>query len=185
MRAMRMASSLPLSNRTMGLIDKLKRTFVTPLVEEKEEGMAMVRSLRETGTAALAHAEALAALLKLELKEASKRLGKKTALLLMGAFMAFFGYLFLWCLLTVVMAYFWGIIAGLAVTTGFHLLAAAAGDGLQDLQHPLGALPARDALAAAFPLDEIHEKLGHVHHAGVLVHDHEAARAHHGAHGFE
>lgn len=78
----------------MGLIDKLKRTFVTPLVEEKEEGMAMVRSLRETGTAALAHAEALAALLKLELKEASKRLGKKTALLLMGAFMAFFGYLF-------------------------------------------------------------------------------------------
>ena len=63
----------------------------------------MVRSLRETGTAALAHAEALAALLKLELKEASKRLGKKTDLLLMGAFMAFFGYLFLWCLLTVVM----------------------------------------------------------------------------------
>ncbi len=59
----------------MGLIDKLKRTFVTPLVEEKEEGMAMVRSLRETGTAALAHAEALAALLKLELKEASNRLG--------------------------------------------------------------------------------------------------------------
>lgn len=49
MRAMRMASSLPLSNRTMGLIDKLKRTFVTPLVEEKEEGMAMVRSLREPG----------------------------------------------------------------------------------------------------------------------------------------
>ena len=94
MRAMRMASSLPLSNRTMGLIDKLKRTFVTPLVEEKEEGMAMVRSLRETGTAALAHAEALAALLKLELKEASNRLGKKTAFLLMGVFMAFFGYLF-------------------------------------------------------------------------------------------
>lgn len=26
-----------------------------------------------------------------------------------------------------VMAYFWGIIAGLAVTTGFHLLAAARG----------------------------------------------------------
>ena len=39
----------------MGLIDKLKRTFVTPLVEEKEEGMAMVRSLRETGAAALDH----------------------------------------------------------------------------------------------------------------------------------
>ncbi len=109
----------------MGLIDKLKRTFVTPVVEEKEEGAAMVRSLRETGAAALAHVEALAALLKLELEEASKRLGKKMALLLLGAFMAVFGYLFLWCLLTMVMAYFWGIIAGLAVTTGFHLLAAA------------------------------------------------------------
>lgn len=41
--------------------------------------------------------------------------------------MAFFGYLFLWCLLTVVMAYFWGIIAGLAVTTGFHLLGRGRG----------------------------------------------------------
>ena len=68
----------------MGLIDKLKRTFVTPLVEEKEEGMAMVRSLRDTGTAALAHAKALAALLKLELKEASSRLGKTTAFLLIS-----------------------------------------------------------------------------------------------------
>ena len=142
MRAMRMASSLPLSNRTMGLIDKLKRTFVTPLVEEKEEGMAMVRSLRETGTAALAHAEALAALLKLELKEASNRLGKKTAFLLMGVFMAFFGYLFLWCLLTVVMAYFWGIIAGLGVTTGFHLLAAAAGFILFSRTHVTPIAPA-------------------------------------------
>lgn len=98
--------------------------------------------LRETGTAALAHAEALAALLKLELKEASKRLGKKTALLLMGAFMAFFGYLFLWCLLTVVMAYFWGIIAGLAVTTGFHLLAAATGFILFSRTHVTPIAPA-------------------------------------------
>lgn len=117
--------ALTLSSRAMGLIDKLKRTFVTPIVEEKEEGAAMVRSLRETGAAALAHVEALGALFKLELEEASKRLGKKMALFLLGAFMAVFGYLFLWCLLTMVMAYFWGIIAGLAVTTGFHLLAAA------------------------------------------------------------
>ena len=92
--------------------------------------------------AALAHAEALAALLKLELKEASSRLGKKTAFLLMGAFMAFFGYLFLWCLLTVVMAYFWGIIAGLAVTTGFHLLAAAAGFILFSRTHVTPIAPA-------------------------------------------
>ena len=111
----------------MGLIDTLKRTFVAPLMEEKEEGAAMIRSLRETGTAALAHAEALVALLKLEFKETTQKLGKKTVLLLMGAFMAFFSYFFLWCLLTAVMAYFWGIIAGLAVTTGFHLLAAVAG----------------------------------------------------------
>ena len=109
----------------MGLIDKLKRTFVAPIVEEKEEGAAMVRSLRETGAAALDHVEALAALLKLELEEASKRLGRKMALLLLAAFMAIFGYLFLWCFLTMVMAHFWGIIAGLAVTTGIHLVAAA------------------------------------------------------------
>lgn len=69
--------------------------------------------------------EALAALLKLELEEASKRLGRKMALLLLAAFMAIFGYLFLWCFLTMVMAHFWGIIAGLAVTTGIHLVAAA------------------------------------------------------------
>ena len=92
---------------------------------EKEEGAAMVRSLRETGAAALDHVEALAALLKLELEEASKRLGRKMALLLLAAFMAIFGYLFLWCFLTMVMAHFWGIIAGLAVTTGIHLVAAA------------------------------------------------------------
>lgn len=55
-------------------------------------------------------------LLKLELEEASKRLGQKMALLLLAAFMAFFGYLFVWCLLTMIMAYYWNIIAGLAVT---------------------------------------------------------------------
>lgn len=98
----------------MGLIDKFKRTFVTPVMEEKEEGMAMARSLREAGAAALSHLEALYGLLKLELEEASKRLGQKMALLLLAAFMAFFGYLFVWCLLTMIMAYYWNIIAGLA-----------------------------------------------------------------------
>lgn len=90
----------------MGLIDKFKRTFVTPVMEEKEEGMAMARSLREAGAAALSHLEALYGLLKLELEEASKRLGQKMALLLLAAFMAFFGYLFVWCLLTMIMAYY-------------------------------------------------------------------------------
>ena len=102
----------------MGLIDKFKRTFVTPVMEEKEEGMAMARSLREAGAAALSHLEALYGLLKLELEEASKRLGQKMALLLLAAFMAFFGYL-------LIMAYYWNIIAGLAVTAGFHILVAA------------------------------------------------------------
>lgn len=109
----------------MGLIDKIKRTFVTPIMEEKEEGIAMARSLRETGAAALVHLEALCGLLKLELAEASKRLGQKTVLLLLAVLMGFFGYFFLWCLLTMVMAYYWGIIAALGVTTGIHLLVAA------------------------------------------------------------
>ena len=81
----------------------------------------MARSLREAGAAALSHLEALYGLLKLELEEASKRLGQKMALLLLAAFMAFFGYLFVWCLLTMIMAYYWNIIAGLAVTAGFHI----------------------------------------------------------------
>ena len=55
-------------------------------------------------------------------------------------------------------------------------------DALQDLQHPLGALPAGNALAAAFILSEVHEEPGHLHHAGVLVHDHQAAGADHGPH---
>ena len=90
-------------------------------MEEKEEGMAMARSLREAGAAALSHLEALYGLLKLELEEASKRLGQKMALLLLAAFMD----LFVWCLLTMIMAYYWNIIAGLAVTAGFHILVAA------------------------------------------------------------
>lgn len=125
MRNLRMAS-LCYPKYAMGLIDKFKRTFVTPVIEEKEEGIAMARSLKEAGTAVLDHAAALCNLLKLELREVSQRLGKKTALLLLAVFMALFGYLFLWCLLATVMAYYWGIIAGLAVTAGFHLAAAVA-----------------------------------------------------------
>lgn len=57
-------------------------------------------------------------LLKLELEEASKRLGQKMALLLLAAFMAFFGYLLCMVPADHVMAYYWNIIAGLAVTAG-------------------------------------------------------------------
>jgi hypothetical protein len=51
----------------------------------------------------------------------------------------------------------------------------------QDLEHPPRAFAAGDALAAALALDEVHEELGDVHHAGVLVHDDHAAAAHHRA----
>ena len=47
--------------------------------------------------------------------------------------------------------------------------------------HAGGAFPAGSALAAGLVADELHEVLGHVDHAAALVHDHHAARAHHGA----
>lgn len=108
----------------MGLFDRIKKTFIAPIVAEKEEGMAIIHSIKETGSALLTHVLALASLLKLELSEASQRLGKKMLLLLIGCLMAGFFYLFLWSLLTAVMAHFWGIIIALAVTTGIHLLMA-------------------------------------------------------------
>ena len=55
-------------------------------------------------------------------------------------------------------------------------------DPVQDLQHPLGALPAGNALAAAFVLGEVHEEPGHFHHTGLVVHDHKTAGANHGSH---
>ena len=48
-------------------------------------------------------------------------------------------------------------------------------DALQNFQHALGAFPAGDALAAGFVLGEVHEKPGDFHHAGMLVHDDQAA----------
>jgi len=60
-------------------------------------------------------------------------------------------------------------------------LALAVGDPFKDLQHALGALTARNALAAGFVLGEPEEKLGEVHHAGARVGHHQAARAHHAA----
>ncbi len=56
--------------------------------------------------------------------------------------------------------------------------AAAFGDVLQNLVHPLGALAAGVALAARLILEKGHEVLGHVDHAGVFVHDDHPAGAH-------
>ena len=53
-------------------------------------------------------------------------------------------------------------------------------DALQNLQHSFGADAAGGALAAALPLGKAHEEAGHLHHTGVLVHDHQAAGAHDG-----
>ena len=61
------------------------------------------------------------------------------------------------------------------------LFALAVADARDDLEHALGAHAARRALAAALILDEVEEVARHVDHAGVLVHDDEAARAHDGA----
>ena len=53
-------------------------------------------------------------------------------------------------------------------------------DAGENLQHPAGALPAGDALAAGLILGEVHEEPGYLHHAGVLIHDHQTAGADHG-----
>jgi acyl carrier protein len=53
------------------------------------------------------------------------------------------------------------------------------------LEDALGADAARGALATGLVDGELEEELGHVDHAGVLVHDDEATRAHHAAAGGE
>ncbi len=52
------------------------------------------------------------------------------------------------------------------------------GDVVEDLVHPLCPFAAREALATRLILEKAHEVLGHIDHAGVLVHDDHAARAH-------
>ena len=63
--------------------------------------------------------------------------------------------------------------------------ALAIGDLAQQVVQPLGADPAGDALAAGLVHAELQEELGDVHHTVVLVHDDQAAGAHHGANGGE
>ncbi|MPM34779.1 hypothetical protein SDC9_81366 [bioreactor metagenome] len=55
-------------------------------------------------------------------------------------------------------------------------------DIVQQGQHLFGALPAGNAFAAGFILDKLHKKPCDFYHAGLLVHDHQAAGTHHGAH---
>ena len=53
-------------------------------------------------------------------------------------------------------------------------------DVFQNLELTSGSLPARRALAAGLVLHEVHEKPGHVDHAGVFVHHDGAAGSHNG-----
>ena len=72
---------------------------------------------------------------------------------------------------------------GAQVLQGFDVpfLALAGGDAVEDFQHPLGADTAGSTLAAGLLLDEVQVEPGGVHHAGVLIHDDEAAGTHDGA----
>ena len=60
-------------------------------------------------------------------------------------------------------------------------LTLAFGDALQDFQHALCANPAGGAFAAGFIRSKLQEEAGNVDHAVILIHDNQAARAHHGA----
>src|SRR5215470_17343364 len=62
------------------------------------------------------------------------------------------------------------------------LAATEAGvEAVQHLPEPGGSLAAGDAPATRFVRVEVHDAACHVHHAGVLVHDHHAAGAQHAA----
>src|SRR6266851_2192660 len=54
-------------------------------------------------------------------------------------------------------------------------------EAIEHLAQPGGAFAAGDAPAAGLVRVEMHDAAGHVHHAGVFVHNHHAAGAEHGA----
>ena len=58
-------------------------------------------------------------------------------------------------------------------------------DPFENFKHPAGSLAAGHALAAGFVLCEVHKEPRHLDHAGVLVHNDEAARSDHRADLFE
>ena len=57
--------------------------------------------------------------------------------------------------------------------------AVAVNDALEDLKHTLGAFTAGGAFAAGFVLGEVHEEPCNLDHAGLVVHDDQAAGADH------
>ncbi|MCK7527503.1 MAG: hypothetical protein MZV64_62805 [Ignavibacteriales bacterium] len=59
--------------------------------------------------------------------------------------------------------------------------AFAVADLFEDVENAAGAHTAGRAFAAGFFLREFHEEAGDIHHAGLVVHDDQAAGAHHRA----
>lgn len=106
----------------MSLIDKIKTGIIAPLVKEKEDGQAIVSSIKEIFSATKEHFSALGSLLVIELKEASQRLGKKLVLLLITAFMAVIGYLFLWAGIAVYLSEHIGLPWAILSVAIFHFL---------------------------------------------------------------
>src|SRR5207248_2339436 len=60
-----------------------------------------------------------------------------------------------------------------------RLFAFALRDPVEDCLQLLGSFAARKALSAGLFFQELHEIAGEIDHAGVFIHDHHAARAHH------
>src|SRR5512139_2281396 len=52
------------------------------------------------------------------------------------------------------------------------------GDVIEDLIHSLSPFAADEALTTRLLLEESHKVLGHVDHAGVLIHDDHSTRTH-------
>ena len=61
------------------------------------------------------------------------------------------------------------------------LTALPLGDANQDFEQMMGADSAEGAFAAGLLLGKIQEIPGHIHHAGVLIHNHHTAGSHHGS----
>lgn len=59
----------------------------------------------------------------------------------------------------------------------FHIagLSLALADAVEDFLHARGAHAAGRAFSAGFLAGKLHEKARHIHHAGGIVHDHQAA----------
>ena len=56
-----------------------------------------------------------------------------------------------------------------------HLLPLSGYDPLQDLQHPLGTLPAWNTFSTTLMLGKTHEETGNLYHTGIGIHNYQSA----------